>query len=573
MKVSSRLIRHLKLTKRSYGGVSTGVINGKRVGAMKLGVAYYPEHNKREHWGRDLEQMKGAGIERVRIAEFAWSRMEPDNGAFEWAWLDEFMALSMEYGMEVILCTPTACPPIWLVEQHPDVLPVNDEGRRNVFGARQHRCYNSPSYLKYSLRIVEEMAARYGKHPNAVAWQIDNEFGGEQKRCYCDHCRAAFQSAMEAKYESIGELNERWGNVFWSMEYQTFAQIKTPMKYTADLSLKNNPSLEMEYWRFCSDAIVSYCSEQARHIRKHNDGAKRPITTNRFSLIWGDNVRWPDLMRDMDVAGIDLYSEKLHEIAFYADSNYSLKPGASWFIEYGPGVNNLRDGMLQLQGRGCDWMTIFKFKPFPFGQEQGLQELVTLTGEPTDSYRVLEQWSAGPNMVEESRDAMFAPSGVGMYYHFESSWAYTISLWGAQIHHRLHYPNYVIDTVYKSLYRENKAHRIVFSPDNLEGLHTLVVPLQIVHEPALEDALLRFAEKGGRLVVTTDLFQKNAENVYLNDISRFYVEVFGLSSFIAKPLSEEPVQIRRSYGKGQVLLVKKDATLAEWESVVNELNL
>ncbi|QJD86647.1 beta-galactosidase [Cohnella herbarum] len=542
---------------------------------MKLGVAYYPEHNKREQWNRDLEQIKEAGIERVRIAEFAWSRLEPNNGEFRWEWLDQFITLAEEYGLEVILCTPTACPPIWLVEEFPDVIPVDEEGRRNVFGARQHRCYNSPPYLHYSLRIVERMAIRYGSNANVVAWQLDNEFGGEQKRCYCDHCKAAFQNAMKAKYDTIDELNERWGNVFWSMEYQRFDQIATPKKYKADLWLKNNPSLEMEYSRFSSDAIVRYSREQIRLIRQHNVGESRPITTNRFPLNWGDNVHWPELVRDLDVAGIDLYSEHLHEIAFYADFNYSLKPGASWFMEYGPNVKNLREGMEQLRGRGCDWFTVFKFKPFPFGQEQGLQELVTLTGEPTDSYRVLQEWSSSysGDSVSVTKVVPFVQSGVGLFFDFESSWVYTISVWGAQIHHRMHYPNYVIDTVYKSLYRENESHRIVWDADGVEGLHTLIVPLHIVHDRALEDAFLRFVDNGGALVVTSDLFQKNAENVFLDEIPRIYSELFGLSSFIVRPATEEPVLLRKSWGAGKVIVVNKDATPSEWESVVKELNI
>jgi beta-galactosidase len=137
----------------------------------------------------------------------------------------------------------------------------------------------------------------------------------------------------------------------------------------------------------------------------------------------------------------------------------------------------------------------------------------------------------------------------------------------------MHYPNYVIDTVYKSLYRENRSHRIVWDADGIEGLHTLVVPLHIVHDPLLEAALLRFADNGGNLVVTSDLFQKNAENVFLNEIPLIYSELFGLTSFIAKPTSDEPIILRKARGAGQVLVVKKDATLSEWESVVNELNI
>lgn len=538
---------------------------------MKLGVSYYPEHNPEEQWHTDLMSIRDAGIERVRVAEFAWSRLEPDNGRFEWGWLDRFLDLAGEYGLGVILCTPTASPPIWLVEQYPEVLPVDDEGRRNVFGARQHRCYNSPAYRSHGLRIVEEMAVRYGNHPNVVAWQLDNEFGGEQKRCYCDHCKLAFQSELEARFSNIVELNARWGNVFWSMEYQRFSQIATPMKYKTDLWLKNNPSLEMAYTRFCSDAIVRFSCEQIAHIRPHS--GVRPITTNRFPLEWGDNVDWFELVRELDVAGMDLYSEKLHEIAFYADFNASLKPGNSWFMEYGPNSANLADGMRQLQGRGVEWFTVFKFKPFPFGQEQSLKELVTTTGEPTDSYRLMQAWAG----EERSGDLppRFASSGIGLVFSFESSWAYTISIWGAQINHRMHYPNYVVDVVYHALFDERLSHRIVGPGESLDGLHTVVVPLHIVHDPELEARLRSFAEGGGTVVVTSDLFQKNKDNVFLGAMPEIYTEWFGLCSFLSSPKPEgDPVLYRVTVGDrgGKVVMLHKDATLEDWQEVLVGLN-
>ncbi|MBO9607188.1 MAG: beta-galactosidase [Paenibacillaceae bacterium] len=542
---------------------------------MKLGVAYYPEHHRPEQWSADLALMKQAGIERIRIAEFAWSRLEPAEGDFHWEWLDQFITQAAEYGLAIILGTPTACPPIWLVEAYPEVIPVDDEGRRNVFGARQHRCYNTPAYLAYSLRIVEELAVRYGGNPNVVAWQIDNEFGGEQKRCYCDNCRKAFQAYLKSVYPSIRELNERWGNFFWSLDYQRFDQIGPPLKYKADLWLKNSPSIEMEYSRFSSQAIVAFCREQAALIREHSPG--RPVTTNRFPLNWGDNVHWPELVRDLDAAGMDLYSESLHEIGFYADFNDSLKPGRSWFMEYGPNAANLSDGMEQVRGRGCEWFTIFKFKPFPFGQEQSLQEMLTLSGEPAASYRIIADWAARRDAAGApaagAASERFASSGVGIVFHFESSWAYTISRWGRQITDRLHYPNYVIDVVYRSLFRPDRSHRIVTDPGGLKGMHTVVVPLHIVHDPALEQTLLAFANGGGRVLVTSDLFQKNADNVYLTRMPAFYTEVFGMSSFCAEAKGADAVVRRAAYGRGEAVMLHKDAGLADWRAAAAEWGL
>ncbi len=317
---------------------------------MKLGVAYYPEHRGPDRWAVDHFKARAAGIRRVRVGEFAWSRMEPQPGAYDWEWLDRSIERAAEQGIEIVLCTPTACPPIWLVERYPEVLPVDRTGRRTGFGARQHRCYNAPAYVAHSARIVEALGERYGAHPNVVAWQLDNEFGGERKRCYCDHCRRAFQADLAARYGDIGALNERWGTVFWSQEYQRWDQIPVPLQHAADLQMRHHPSLELAFFRFSSASIVRYCRMQAELLRKHT-GA-RPITTNAFLFKWGDNLDWYELFAGLDAAGIDIYSERPHEIAFCLDFARSLVPGAVWVMEYGTRSDNLRAEMDLLAARG-----------------------------------------------------------------------------------------------------------------------------------------------------------------------------------------------------------------------------
>jgi beta-galactosidase len=552
---------------------------------LKIGVAYYPEHNEMSQWSTDLEMIRSAGIGRVRIAEFAWSRMEPEEGDFQWDWLDRFIDLAMEYKVEVVLCTPTAVPPIWLVERFPEVLPVNEEGRRNVFGGRQHRCYNTSAYVTYSLRITEQLAKRYGNHPNVVAWQLDNEFGGEQKRCYCVNCGKAFQVYLAERYGTVEQLNKRWGTVFWSQEYKRFGQIDPPMIYKADLGLKHHPSLELDFTRFSSRSIVAFSRLQTVILRNHSSG--RPISTNVYAFTWGDNLDWIDLTADLDAIGIDVYSEHVYENAFYADFMYSLKPGNAWFLEFGTGgeVGQWMGIIDQVRSRRTDWLFIFKYKPFPFGQEQGLKELVTSTGEPTDKYYALQQL-ARPHDIDEALQAsepeleyasanamegmdILPASGVGLYFHFESSWVYTISQWG-NMPHKLKYTIYFVHSVYRSVFREDRSHRIVYSADQLAGLHTLIVPRHIVYDPELEMALLIFMDNGGTVIATSDLFQKNSDNVFLTQMPKMYSEVLGRSSYITDSKTGDPIVQRASRGKGALIIVHQDATFEEWQSAATE---
>lgn len=536
---------------------------------MKLGVAYYPEYNPREYWEIHLGKIREAGIKRIRMAEFAWVLMQPDEGVFNWELLDESIALAGEYGIEVILGTPTACPPIWLVEKYPEVLPVNKEGRRSGFGARQHRCYNSPMYLKYSEIIVEKLGERYGKHPNVVAWQIDNELGGEQKRCYCNNCRKAFQNFLAEKYHTIEELNERWGNVFWSQQYKEWSQIPVPMRFASDMDMKHHPSLELEFSRFSSNSIVKFSNMQAQILRKYTN---MKITTNTDTFLFGDNVNIYELFKELDVGGMDIYSDSLYEIAFYSDITRSLKRDKFWMMEFGTGSSNLYKEMELIRNHGCEWFTLFTFTPFLAGQEQGFKGLLTITGEKEPNYYLVKKWSENHN----SQNNSFIKPGespIGLYYDFDSSWSYWIGTWSQDMINKLVYPQYMVHTLYKSIYEENINLDFVFTPDQIKGLKVLILPWQIIYTEALEKALIEFVQTGGKLVVTTDLFTKNSDNVFISKLPEFYKVVLNWRNmdFISENISEDIILHENNFGSGYVCVVKRNCSSEDWKSILKSI--
>ena len=156
---------------------------------MKLGVDYYPEHWPKERWATDAALMAEAGLQVVRIGEFAWAQLEPDEGRFDWGWLDRAVETLAAAGLQIIMGTPTPTPPAWLVQRYPEVLPVDNQGRTRRFGSRRHVCPNSPAYYRLTERIVTDLASRYGHHPALVGWQIDNELGcHDTARCFCEKC-------------------------------------------------------------------------------------------------------------------------------------------------------------------------------------------------------------------------------------------------------------------------------------------------------------------------------------------------------------------------------------------------
>ena len=181
---------------------------------LSLGTCYYPEHWDKKLWRDDLRRMKENGIFTIRIAEFAWSKVEPEEGVFTYEFFDEFLEVAKEANMKVIFGTPTATPPAWLTEKYPEVLNCRLDGTPFYHGMRRHYNYNSPKYQELCKRIVEKIASHYAKHPAIVGWQIDNEINCEVNEFYSESDTLAFREFVKEKYQTLDALNEAWGTVF-----------------------------------------------------------------------------------------------------------------------------------------------------------------------------------------------------------------------------------------------------------------------------------------------------------------------------------------------------------------------
>lgn len=409
---------------------------------MKWGVCYYPEHWPEDRWAEDGRLMVAAGLKIVRLAEFAWAKLEPAEGQFEWAWLDRAIELLSQAGLQIVLGTPTAAPPAWVSHTYPQILHVDRNGRPRNHGTRRHYCPNSPHYRQLSLTIVGQMAKRYGSHPNLIGWQIDNEFGGgKTARCYCSNCQRAFQDWLQKKYGTLETLNEAWGAVFWSQSYTTWQQIVLP----DDRLDKPNPSQELDYFRFASDSVVAYQQVQIDCLRANGIGAQF-IThnfmglfrdLNQFDLAAGlDFVTWdnyptgnPDRWRPQ------LYPPGASEPAVYAPDAgepiitsmahslmAGLKQQSFWVMEQqcghinwgevNPGIRpgNIRLWTWHALAMGAETVVFFRWRATRFAQEQYHSGLLDHDGRPAVGYAELLQMNTGrvpigPHSLPE-REAM-----------------------------------------------------------------------------------------------------------------------------------------------------------------------
>ena len=385
----------------------------------ELGVCYYPEHWPEANWTDDAERMRALGIRYVRIGEFAWSRIEPGPGRYDWPWLERAIATLAAQNLRIILGTPTACPPKWLIDANPGVLAVDARGRRRTFGSRRHYCFSSPVYRRECRRIVAELAARFAAHPAVHAWQIDNEYGcHDTVLSYSASACDAFRRWLAVRYDSIDALNAAWGNVFWSMEYGSFGEVDLPNGTVTEA----NPAHWLDFRRFSSDQVAAFNREQVAVLREA--GVAADLVHNYMGA--STDFDHFDVGRDLDVASWDSYPLGFLEHAerdparkaryrrqgdpdfagFHHDLYRAVGRGRWWVMEQQPGPVNwaaanaaplpgmVRLWALEAFAHGAEMVSFFRWRQARFGQEQNHAGLLLPDSTTAPAYAEVEQLAA-----------------------------------------------------------------------------------------------------------------------------------------------------------------------------------
>jgi beta-galactosidase len=364
-----------------------------------LGVCYYPEHWPEAMWADDAKEMVALGLRYVRIGEFAWSRIESSQGVFDFDWLDRAITTLAEAGLQVIMCTPTATPPKWLIDLYPDILPVDIKtGTTRGFGSRRHYDFSSANYFREAMLISEVLAKRYGQHPAICGWQTDNEIAcHDTAHSGSVNAKQAFQNWCEKHYGDIDTLNTAWGTVFWSMEYERFSQIELPILAVTETS----PSHQLAYRRFSSDQVIHFHDAMIEVIRKHAPG--RFITHNFIPMVDTQTDNFA-LAKKLDFVSYDNYPLGRTDLFFndlpteqfkrymrtghpdFSSYSFDQSRGISnknfWIMEQQPGPVNWahhnprpEKGMVRLWSwqafaHGADCVCYFRWRQVPFAQEQ-----------------------------------------------------------------------------------------------------------------------------------------------------------------------------------------------------------
>jgi beta-galactosidase len=315
---------------------------------MSIGVYYYPEHWPQEQWDRDFAKMEEMGFEFVHMGEFAWAFMEPEEGKFDFTWLDKAISLAARHRLRVVLCTLTPCPPAWMGEKYPETFLVGADGRRREHGSRGNNALADPTYLRLSERIIAEMAKRYGRNPAVWGWQLDNEPMAQPD--YSPSAQAAFREWLKARYKTIEVLNREWGAAFWSLTYNNFAQIRIP---NPSYLYGPSPHAILDFRRFTADQTGKFLNWQTALLRRHT-AASQWITTNYIATIGSSD---PRRSTDIDFTSFTLYpvsgGHNLGEDGFRLGWQHGMAFGNSFYKQI-KGVT----GVMELQPGQVNWANI-----------------------------------------------------------------------------------------------------------------------------------------------------------------------------------------------------------------------
>lgn len=388
---------------------------------LELGTCYYPEHWDKSLWEQDLLRMLDHGITTIRVAEFAWSLTEPEEGVFTYAFWDEFLDLAERVGMKVIFCTPTATPPAWLTDKYPEALNARRDGVLYRHGMRRHYNYNSKKYQELAARVVEKLGEHYGKRPCIVGWQIDNEFNCETQEFYSESDTLAFREFLREKYGTLEALNRAWGNAFWNQTYTAWEQIYVPRTTYGN---GTNPHQKLDYMRFVSESAIRFCKMQSDILRKYKKPGDFITTNGMFGSL--DNHR---MTRDcLDVYTYDSYpnfayamredparnntlldrkwSRSLMEVRsvcphFGIMEQQAGAEGGIYFEAPAPKPGQMMLWAMQSMAHGADYVSFFRWRTAIFGTEIYWHGLLDYDNQPNRKLAELRRIHARVEAVQE----------------------------------------------------------------------------------------------------------------------------------------------------------------------------
>lgn len=486
---------------------------------------------------KDLEMLTQAGCNVVSLGIFSWSTLEPEEGVFQFDWLEQIINRLYERGISVILATPSGARPKWLADKYPEVLRVDSERKRALFGFRHNHCYTSLVYREKTAIINRKLAERFGNHPAVIMWHISNEFGGE---CHCPLCQKAFQDWLKEKYHTIEELNRRWCTTFWSHTYQSFEQIESP----SPIGETQLHALNLDWKRFVSYQTTEFIRHEIRAVRE--GGSTLPTTANL--MYYFNGLNYFELAKSIDLVSWDTYPtwhkqeelETAYDNGMCHDLMRSLKKKPFLQMESCPtstnwqGVSKLKKpGILfsqsmQAIAHGGEGALYFQIRQSRGASEKFHGAVIDhYGGADTRVFREVSRTGKALDALSELAGAE-VKSQVAILYDWESQWAMEDSQ--GPRNDGLHYKEAVLK-YYRGFRKLGLNVDFVDMAGELEGYHILAAPMCYMFREGFEDKVRRFVDQGGSFIATYwSGIVDDTDRCFLGGVPHGLMDVMGIRS-------------------------------------------
>ena len=494
---------------------------------IETGVYYYPEHWKESQWDRDFKLMHDLGFQFTHFAEFAWAQLEPEEGKYDFAWLDRAVALAAKYHLKVIMCTSTATPPVWLSRKYPEILLKDEKGFRLDHGARQQASFSSPLYRKLAYEMIEKLAQHYGNDQRVVGWQLDNEPAVQFD--YNDAAQNEFRQFLVDKYHNdIHQLNDAWGTSFWSEVYSSFDQIDIPQM--SQMFMNHHQILD--YHRFAAKETYDFLNNQCLLIKKYVKN--QWVTSNYIPDYSAGHI---GMSKDLDFVTYTRYmvygeNEGIGDRGFrvgdplriaYANDFFRPINGTYGVMELQPGQVNwgginpqplpgaVRLWLWNVFAGGSDFVCTYRFRQPLYGTEQyhngiiGTDGVTVLPGG-REYEQFMKEIASLTKVAKEKDDvpADYSARRAAILYNPENSWSIDrqkqTRLWDTDRHIR-HY--------YQALKSFGAPVDIINENQDFSKYKIMIVPAYQMADKALIAKWKEYAEQGGNLVITCRTAQKD----------------------------------------------------------------
>lgn len=463
----------------------------------------YPEVLK-----QDIEYMKKAGCNVMSIGMFSWAALEPEEGHYNWEWLDGVINSLYENGISIFLATPSAARPVWLAQKYPEVLRVASNRQRNLYGGRHNHCYTSPIYREKIKQINEGLAKRYAKHPAVKLWHISNEYGGE---CHCDLCQAEFREWLKNKYGTLDNLNEQWWTTFWSHTFTDWSQIESPAPHGENAT----HGMNLDWRRFVSDQTLDFMKHEIAAVKPYNSDL--PVTAN--FMYYYNGLNYFKFKDAIDIVSWDNYStwhkKEDFDIAVDTAMNHDLmrsfKRQPFLLMESTPSMTNWQSvsklkkpGMhilssLQAVAHGSNSVQYFQWRKSRGSSEKLHGSVVSHDG--SSDTRVFKEVAELGRILDQVAEiaSTNTQAEVAIVYDWENKWAIEDSQGP-----RNKGMGYIeeVQSHYRAFLKKGIATDFVDMECDITAYKLVVAPMLYMLRSGFEQKLRSFVEQGGTLVLT-----------------------------------------------------------------------